>query len=64
MRRREFIGLLGGVAGALTCGDVFAAQKSPMARIGILFNGPRSPNECCADAECNSPLRDTYQNLK
>src|SRR5262249_50938060 len=36
MRRREFIGLLGGVAGALTCADVFAAQKSPIARIGIL----------------------------
>ena len=30
MRRREFIGLLGGVAGALTCADVFAAQKSPI----------------------------------
>jgi hypothetical protein len=36
MRRREFIGLLGGVAGALTCADVFAAQISPKARIGIL----------------------------
>jgi putative tryptophan/tyrosine transport system substrate-binding protein len=36
MRRREFIGLLGGVAGALTCADLFAAQKSPPARIGIL----------------------------
>src|SRR5262245_18053056 len=36
MRRREFIGLLGGVAGALTCADVFAAQKSPLARIGVL----------------------------
>jgi putative tryptophan/tyrosine transport system substrate-binding protein len=36
MRRREFIGLLSGVAGALTCADVFAAQKSPLARIGIL----------------------------
>jgi putative ABC transport system substrate-binding protein len=36
VRRREFIGLLGGVAGALTCADVFAAQKSPLARIGIL----------------------------
>ena len=28
--------MLGGVAGALTCADVFAAQKSPLARIGIL----------------------------
>ena len=36
MRRREFIGLLGGAAGALTCADVFAAQKSPIARIGFL----------------------------
>jgi putative ABC transport system substrate-binding protein len=36
MRRREFIGWLGGVAGALTRADVFAAQKSPPARIGIL----------------------------
>jgi hypothetical protein len=39
MRRREFIGLLGGVAGALTCADVFAAQKSPMARVGYLIVG-------------------------
>jgi putative ABC transport system substrate-binding protein len=30
MRRREFIALLGGVAGALACADVFAAQKSPI----------------------------------
>jgi ABC-type uncharacterized transport system substrate-binding protein len=36
MRRREFIGLLGGVVGALTYADAFAAQKSPIARIGIL----------------------------
>jgi putative ABC transport system substrate-binding protein len=36
MRRREFIGLLGGLAGALTCADVFAAQKSPLARVGFL----------------------------
>jgi putative ABC transport system substrate-binding protein len=40
MRRRDFIGLLGGVAGALTCADVFAAQKSPIARIGILCIPP------------------------
>jgi hypothetical protein len=36
MRRREFIGLLGGTAAAWTCADVFAAQKSPMARVGFL----------------------------
>jgi putative ABC transport system substrate-binding protein len=64
MRRREFIGLLGGVAGALTCADVFAAQKSPMVRLGVLYTGPRPPNECCADAECKSPRPDTYQNQK
>jgi putative tryptophan/tyrosine transport system substrate-binding protein len=40
MRRREFIGLLGGVAGALSCADVFAAQKSPIARIGFLGISP------------------------
>jgi putative ABC transport system substrate-binding protein len=36
MRRRDFIALLGGAAAALTCSDVFAAQKSPIARIGFL----------------------------
>jgi putative ABC transport system substrate-binding protein len=36
MRRREFIGLLGGAAGAWICTDVFAAQKAPIARIGFL----------------------------
>ena len=36
MRRREFIGLVAGAAGAWTCADVFAAQKSPIARIGYL----------------------------
>ena len=36
MRRREFIGLVGGAAGAWTCADVFAAQKSPKARVGFL----------------------------
>ena len=36
MRRREFIGLLAGATGAWTCADVFAAQKSPMARVGFL----------------------------
>jgi putative tryptophan/tyrosine transport system substrate-binding protein len=45
MRRREFIRLLGGVAGAWTCADVFAAQKAPIARIGILTLGPPPP-EC------------------
>jgi putative ABC transport system substrate-binding protein len=64
MRRREFIGLLGGVAGALTCADVFAAQKSPMARIGYLDAGPIPPIECCADPECKSPRRDWYENPK
>ena len=51
MRRREFIGLLGGVAGALTCADVFAAQKSRIARIGFLSDAvPPSPMapECYA----------------
>ena len=46
MRRREFIGLLGGVAGALTCADVFAAQKSPIARIGLLSILPWPPDAC------------------
>ena len=36
MRRREFIGLLGGAAGGLICANVFAAQKAPIARIGFL----------------------------
>ena len=53
MRRREFIGLLGGAAGALTYADVFAAQKSPMARIGYLIVGGL-PTECCVTPECKS----------
>jgi hypothetical protein len=53
MRRREFIGLLGGVAGALTCADVFAAQKSPKAGIGVLINTPTP--------ECKSS--DAFQDL-
>jgi putative ABC transport system substrate-binding protein len=53
MRRREFIGLLGGVAGALTCADVLAAQKSPMARIGVLINSPTP--------ECKSTRPDAFQ---
>jgi hypothetical protein len=36
MRRREFIRLLGGALGAFTDANVFAAQKSPIARIGYL----------------------------
>jgi putative tryptophan/tyrosine transport system substrate-binding protein len=53
MRRREFIGLLGGVAGVLTCADVFAAQKSPLARIGILSTGTFQ--------ECNSSHPELFQ---
>jgi putative tryptophan/tyrosine transport system substrate-binding protein len=64
MRRRDFIILISGAAAALTCADVFAAQKSPMARIGFLFDGPRPPIECCADPECKSFRRDTDQNPK
>jgi putative ABC transport system substrate-binding protein len=52
MRRREFIGLLGGVAGALTCADVFAAQKSK-AQIGLLI-GSSTP-------ECKSSRPDAFQ---
>jgi putative ABC transport system substrate-binding protein len=66
MRRREFIGLLGGVAGALTCADVFAAQKSRKARIGFLIVAtPPMPGlgpECFATPECKSFRRDAYQN--
>jgi putative tryptophan/tyrosine transport system substrate-binding protein len=53
MRRREFIGLLGGAAAAWTWADVFAAQKSPIARLGYLIVGvPQT--ECCATPECRS----------
>jgi hypothetical protein len=51
MRRREFIALLGGAAGALICPDVFAAQKSPVARIRYLSVVP-PPTECCVTPEC------------
>ena len=54
MRRRDFIGLLGGVAGALTCADVFAAQKSRIARIGLLSVSP-------FDTECKSLRADAYR---
>jgi putative ABC transport system substrate-binding protein len=55
MRRREFIGLLCGAAGAWTCPDLSAAQKSPIARIGLLCIPPLP-----SDAECNSDRRDNY----
>src|SRR5438067_1777588 len=63
MRRRDFIILISGAAGALTCADVFAAPKSPMARTGLLVSGLLPPIECCAgaDPECKSPPRDIYQ---
>jgi putative ABC transport system substrate-binding protein len=64
MKRREFIRLLAGAAGALTCADVFAAQKSPVARIGFLQTGPLPPIECCADPECKSSRHDAYRNPK
>jgi putative tryptophan/tyrosine transport system substrate-binding protein len=60
MRRRDFITLLGGAAGAWTCDGTFAAQKSPMARIGVLANAP-PPIECCTTPECKSLRRDAYQ---
>jgi putative tryptophan/tyrosine transport system substrate-binding protein len=56
MRRREFIGLLGGVAGAWTCANVFAAQKSPIARLGYLWTA--QVPECCVTPECRSVRRD------
>jgi putative ABC transport system substrate-binding protein len=40
MRRRDFITLLGAMAGAWTCTDTFAAKTSSMARIGRLFKSP------------------------
>jgi putative ABC transport system substrate-binding protein len=58
MRRREFIGLLAGAAGAWTCADVFAAQKLPKARI-LGANLP--PIVCCATPECKSFRPDAYQ---
>jgi putative ABC transport system substrate-binding protein len=67
MRRREFIGLLGSAAGAWICTDVFAAQKSPIARIGFLrvsappMSPPFAP-ECYTTPECKSFRRDAYQN--
>jgi putative tryptophan/tyrosine transport system substrate-binding protein len=58
MRRREFIGLLAGAAGAWTCADVFAAQKSPIARLGYLILGAPPTTECCATPECRQARRD------
>jgi putative tryptophan/tyrosine transport system substrate-binding protein len=57
MRRREFIGLACAAAGAWTCPDLFAAQKSPIARIGLLAVAPLP-----ATPECNSGSRDNYPN--
>jgi putative ABC transport system substrate-binding protein len=54
MRRREFIGLLGGAAAAWSCADVFAAQKSPIARIGFLSIFP-------LQIDCKSFHPDAYQ---
>ena len=42
MRRRDFI--ISAAAAALTCADVFAAQKSPMARIGFLVDWTATPH--------------------
>jgi putative tryptophan/tyrosine transport system substrate-binding protein len=62
MRRREFIGLVAGAAGAWTCADVFAAQKSPIARIGFLSTNPL-PIECCVTPECRSVRREACQSF-
>ena len=67
MRRREFIGLLGGAAAAWTCADVFAAQKSPIARIGFLTWLHRrclhhAARSVARTPECKSFRRDAYQN--
>jgi putative tryptophan/tyrosine transport system substrate-binding protein len=61
MRRRQFIRLLGGTLGALTCDDVFAAPKSPVARVGYLSTNPL-PTECCVTTECRSVRREACQN--
>jgi putative ABC transport system substrate-binding protein len=58
MRRREFIGLLCGAAGAWISPDVFAAQKRSIARIGLLVAAPPEP----PDPECNSGRRDNDRN--
>jgi ABC-type uncharacterized transport system substrate-binding protein len=57
VRRREFIGLLSGVPAAWTCANVFAAQKSPIARIGFL-SVESPPTECCVTPECKSVRSD------
>jgi putative tryptophan/tyrosine transport system substrate-binding protein len=61
MRRSDFIGLLVGAAVASTCAHVFAAQKSPIARIGYLVSSPQ-PIECCITPECKS-VREACQSL-
>ena len=53
MRRRDFIILISGAAAALTCANVFAAQNSPIARLGSLWIVP-VPIECCVTPECRS----------
>jgi len=53
MRRRNFIGLIGGAAAAWGCVDVFAAQKSLIARTGYLT--------VVGDPECKSPRWETCQ---
>jgi putative ABC transport system substrate-binding protein len=60
MTRRQFITLMWSSASALTCADAFAAQKSPMARIGFLELGI-PPSECCATPECQSSRPDAYK---
>ena len=62
MRRRDFIISISGAAAALTCADVFAAQKSPMARLGYLGSGPRPPIECDdPEGKSGGPRRDWYK---
>jgi hypothetical protein len=45
MRRRDFIGLLGAIAGGWTCAKTVAARTLPTARIGILVLGGTLPIE-------------------
>jgi hypothetical protein len=59
MTRRDFTTLIGSAAGALTCADVLAAQKSPVARIGCLAVNVSSAGSCASDCKSHSP--DTYK---